>query len=557
MCARHSRGPGRVFAIRELFGARAPFVAFTMVSFSCEVCCSSVHFKDGLERATVRLLTTLRLRSQACGEIYAKKKLDQHARQCRGATFTCLDCMRWFPGSTYREHTSCISEAQKYQGALYKEKANKSEKRKSMNGADSKAMIPRNAYVEDAVEGADDSQAVAVVDVPPRAPTPPSASELPANVNVFDFLVSEETPKGSRKQIHGADGSKMIEERSMPGQFPGNGADSQYSQYSQYSNGDGSYYMQNGFSYGHAPLAPEFARYDSYNNLIDSQNSQAALMPPPPPYVTPAPKEHRKEKSEKKRKRHVEDLDLTSSAAKRPSSRDEMMVDAPKSTGRVLHSGLTGGLSKLVTDKDFYDDRIEAGPTPVSPIKRSKRGDDKDKKDKADRRKSSYTSYSTTTSKTPSSGRHADERREKHRSHRSLSPQQSQKYTSHRIEDDRHRHSRAPRDSFSSQDTSRPKRQQLRQIDYPTDRPASVQPTAANQLSRSNGGGNPRADLFMSFVTKGPESERGYSINKLLKRYHRERDVRGEEEKGEEDKELWRGLRLRRNSRGEVVLFAE
>lgn len=416
-----------------------------------------------------------------------------------------------------------------------------------MNGAGSQAMVPRKAYVEDAVDG-DDSQAVAIVDVPPRAPTPPSANELPPNVNVFDFLVSEETPKGGKKEIDVAGGAKMIEEHSIPGQFPTNGADSQYS---QYSNGDGSYYMQHGFSYGHTPLAPEFARYDSYNNLLDSQASQASMMPPPPPYVTPAPKDYRKEKSDKKRKRHVEDLDLSSSAAKRPSSRDEMMVDAPpKSAGRVLHSGLTGGLSKLVTDKDFYDDRIEAGPTPVSPIKRSKR-DDKDRKEKADRRKSSYTSYTTTTSKAPSSSKYHDDKH--HRSHRSLSPQNSQRYHHLRADDDRHRR---PRDSFSSNDTSRPQRKHLRQIDYPSERPASVQPSASNQVSRSSTTTS-RAELFMSFVTKGPESERGYSINKLLKRYHRERDVRGEEEKGEEDKELWRGLRLRRNERGEVVLFVE
>jgi cell growth-regulating nucleolar protein len=55
----------------------------------------------------------------------------------------------------------------------------------------------------------------------------------------------------------------------------------------------------------------------------------------------------------------------------------------------------------------------------------------------------------------------------------------------------------------------------------------------------------------MSYITKGPESERGCSINKVLKRYHRERDGRDDE-----DKELWKSLRVRRNSRGEIVLFA-
>jgi cell growth-regulating nucleolar protein len=31
-----------------------------------------------------------------------------------------MDCMKRFTDSSYRAHTSCISEAQKYQGALYK-----------------------------------------------------------------------------------------------------------------------------------------------------------------------------------------------------------------------------------------------------------------------------------------------------------------------------------------------------------------------------------------------------------------------------------------------------
>lgn len=64
-----------------------------------------------------------------------------------------------------------------------------------------------------------------------------------------------------------------------------------------------------------------------------------------------------------------------------------------------------------------------------------------------------------------------------------------------------------------------------------------------------------RAELFLSFVNKGPESEHGCSINKALKRYHRERGERGLGlGKPEEEKELWKCLRVRRNDRGEVVI---
>ncbi|KAF8475675.1 hypothetical protein BDZ91DRAFT_844399 [Kalaharituber pfeilii] len=63
-----------------------------MVSFSCERCC----------------------------DILAKKKLDAHAWQCRGAQFTCLDCQTTFSGTEYRGHVKCISEAEKYMGKLYR-----------------------------------------------------------------------------------------------------------------------------------------------------------------------------------------------------------------------------------------------------------------------------------------------------------------------------------------------------------------------------------------------------------------------------------------------------
>ena len=62
-----------------------------------------------------------------------------------------------------------------------------------------------------------------------------------------------------------------------------------------------------------------------------------------------------------------------------------------------------------------------------------------------------------------------------------------------------------------------------------------------------------RAELFLSFVNKGPESENGCSINKALKRYHRERGTGLA--KQDEEKELWKSLRVRRNERGEVTIL--
>jgi cell growth-regulating nucleolar protein len=66
----------------------------------------------------------------------------------------------------------------------------------------------------------------------------------------------------------------------------------------------------------------------------------------------------------------------------------------------------------------------------------------------------------------------------------------------------------------------------------------------------------PRAELLLGYINKGPESERGVSMNKALKRYHRDRNAMGVGlTRAEEEKELWRSLRMKRNDRGEIVLF--
>ena len=198
-----------------------------------------------------------------------------------------------------------MTEAQKYQGHLYRGEKKKGgqqqqqqqnqagDKRKSMQ-EQGQEMVYKGAYVEDAAE--DGSNVVAVIDVPPRAPTPP--------VNVFDFLVQDATPKAA-PAVGGAPERKMLE-RESSSMYVNHPNDSQYS---QHSNGDGATYRQHGFSYGDAPVQQTFERYDSQSNM---ENSQASMMPPPSVYATPAPKKEKKDKSEKsdkKRKRHhVDDL---------------------------------------------------------------------------------------------------------------------------------------------------------------------------------------------------------------------------------------------------------
>lgn len=60
---------------------------------------------------------------EGCNETLKKNKVDQHAARCRSCwAVSCVDCSVVFKGNDYAAHTSCISEAQKYEGSLYKEK---------------------------------------------------------------------------------------------------------------------------------------------------------------------------------------------------------------------------------------------------------------------------------------------------------------------------------------------------------------------------------------------------------------------------------------------------
>ncbi|KAF8800165.1 hypothetical protein BYT27DRAFT_7117898, partial [Phlegmacium glaucopus] len=55
-----------------------------------------------------------------CGDVVKKPKLDQHRSRCHGG-FDCIDCSTTFNSpAEYKGHTSCISEAEKYQKGLYK-----------------------------------------------------------------------------------------------------------------------------------------------------------------------------------------------------------------------------------------------------------------------------------------------------------------------------------------------------------------------------------------------------------------------------------------------------
>ncbi len=376
----------------------------------------------------------------------------------------------------------------------------------------SSALVPRKAYVEDAPDAdVGGGTALAIVDAPPEAPSPPSAvPSRPAEpVNVFDFLVTEETPNTSKVSLGGSR-EQMSIRADAPSVFEAG------PQSTGEVEGDHEYdqaYEENGYSYGADPIP------------IASKPKQIE-------YQTPAPKtfhngsrdtvyeldgrDHRS--TDKKRKRHhVEELDIN--AIRRSQERDEAMTDAPPLT---LHSGLTGGLNRLLSKSKFPPSPEYSGNEPgsLSPVKRSKTIIAKE------RGRNGSTALVKGRKAASSSRRTSDESRPR-KHHRSS-----------------HHHSNGERDNSEH----RPKRK-LKAIEY---HHPMEQPNDSKQLVVYR----TRAELFLSFVTKGPESETGCSMNKALKRYHREREEQNLGlGKAEEEKELWKSLRLKKNERGEIVVL--
>ncbi|KAJ5391962.1 hypothetical protein N7509_007452 [Penicillium cosmopolitanum] len=521
---------------------------------------------------------------EGCGDVLTKKKLDPHRGQCRGASFTCIDCMVHFWGTEYRSHTSCMTEDQKYQGALYKEKPGKGQKGKGQNNQNTpkqNAKSNPNARnqqprVDDATS---DGEIIKANIPPPPAPTPPPTSDkkpTPAvvknndpPVNVFDYLVTEDTPNASKVSL--APKEQMSMNPHAPSVFEASKA---LARLDPKTDDEGNYdiaYEENGFSYGADPIPPP--KFPTAAN---------ASME----FVTPAPKKKkdRREKkerapgsaSEKKRKRGQGD-ELSSPQ----QDIDTPMMDAPSSvvnnagTPVLAHSGLTGGLNRMMRSPSHdIDETPEHGRSAYqdtsSPIKRTRRngkelngGGDPGLgitiKNRAERLVSSMFGGTGSVVSNGSRDSHDNSRalvRTRRGSSSSADGQlEVRKKKSHRSRNvsDSHAERKSKRKSSNPTDGDRPSRRQ-KQIDERR-RSDSQSPPSEDVLQRE------MATHFLSLVSR--DSERGCSFNKALKRFHRDfadeqedhgRDSR--ERRGEDEKDLWRGLRLRRNDRGEIVVFA-
>ena len=353
------------------------------------------------------------------------------------------------------------------------------------------------AYVEEVSESYDwreylehsDDDDLSPVEPLPEAPTPPPADE--GAVNVFDFLDRNQTPAASRVSL--LQPAQPSEDKQLVRFDP-----------------DANAYI--------GPLG---------EMMEDGAMVQYGTGPVPGSTLeTPAPKGDRRKsrdsekevKKDKKRKRLHLDV------------HDQVMTDAPP----VLHSGLTGGLNKMMTRPSVFPPSPDysggdAAETPGSPLKKSKHSKNTPR--------SSRDSIGNSIMSMISSG-------PKTKSSKTKSKTKKRKDGSPETKKSRHR-SRL----------EGPKEPKL--LEYP------LGPKDGAREGGSNGDGamvvyKPRADHFLGFVNKGPDSERGCSMHKVLKRYHRERSASGPAvaSKLMEEKELWRSLRLKKNDRGEIVLFS-
>ncbi|KAK8048873.1 hypothetical protein PG994_010603 [Apiospora phragmitis] len=396
--------------------------------------------------------------------------------------------MVYFPGTEYRSHTTCMSEEQKYQGALYKPKKQKYNQPDNPPAAFEEyqpAKMQKQAYVEDVTEeyeayrdydSDDDTRSTA--DLPPEAPTPPPAVD---ELNVFDFLV-DATPNASRLELPSKNDSQQLVKFKSD--------------------------------------AEEYIDPAGYMVDEDMVHYGAGPIPAQVQFETPIPKAERRRtkdgeiKKDKKRKRlHI---DTNSPLAIENGPADQVMTNAPE-----LHTGLTGGLNRMMRPvfppSPDYSGGDGGDHSPASPIKKSKSKSKTSRTETLGNNLKALVSGTSKLTKVSKKRKNSSERKEKKKHH--------------------HHHSdteKAPKLIEFRPTTADGKEPDGQLIVY-----------------------KPRSELFLSMCTKGPDSERGYSINKALKRFHRERSSSGTSlGRSSEEKELWRSLRMRRNERGEIVLFS-
>ncbi|KAI9728930.1 MAG: hypothetical protein M1828_000015 [Chrysothrix sp. TS-e1954] len=449
---------------------------------------------------------------EGCGDVLTKKKLDPHKQRCYDAFYTCLDCMTTFQGTQYRSHTSCISEAQKYQGSLYKDKNARSEASRSSNTSTNTSNAPKATRAPPETQArpaAKPSTQLARVDAPPPAPSPPNAHLTATPANVSEYLGGDRSPSFSATSADSSDNQRPDRHQQKAVKKAYSSPLARASPGAQSSQGPG-------YTYGSGPVPKTMQRFAS--DLVDASQSRSGLGAMVTETRTPAPQRHDEHNgvtadatdpnSSKKRKR-VQREDNESVAAGKPSTTQEGKTH--------LHSGLTGGLSRLLERSERHVDE----PSPLNPKKETRQA------------------------QTGEQG-HGGSRVSHSRTERDDGP-----YT----KKTRYRYTADDESSI----TSGPRRQ-----DSVADSKSGSRKLQATKAPPRHRLSQSRSSFFLSLVDKPHSSNKGQSIWGTLKSFHEGvvggTDGTGYRESGirdDEEKRLMKGLRMKVNKDGDVVLFAK
>jgi cell growth-regulating nucleolar protein len=451
--------------------------------------------------------------------------------------------------------------------------------------------VPRQAYVEDAAD----------FDTPPHVPTPPPAVPEASNRDsVFDYMVDDGREVGTPHISFAKEKEEMSMKQAAPSIFSNSRPSSRNGEEYEHSRD----YEENGYTWGAEPVKPR--------GLLEMNDSSLTLE-----FMTPAAKETKSKLNKKERPAsHSRTNSGSEKKRKRPTDDqihelegDTLMAETVKADTPVIHSGLTGGISRMMSHDESYPFRRSPDPEdrrdaiivkerstrrnhkieePMSPLKRTRHTKDENSnglgisiKGRAVKALSmvggallpsqgaSEMSNTRTRRRASSSDNGQSLTRIQNGEKRERKKHKVQRHngtSSANIRHEprsRHRHSDDSRSPSQERSTSR----KLKAIEYRKhDESASESDSETARASRKAKGANGDMVVFgaeektrracRSFLANAPglDSEKGYSVHKMLKRWHKHNDVRSSASKLEDEQDLWRALRIKRNEKGEFVV---
>ncbi|KAI8820823.1 LYAR-type C2HC zinc finger-domain-containing protein [Fimicolochytrium jonesii] len=146
----------------------------------------------------------------SCQETLKKAKLDQHTYRCHYAQFTCIDCSTTFQGTDYKAHTSCISEAEKYQGALYKGPKKGANKQQNNNNKQAKAASTPTPTPDSKSNIAKAPASLSLIDQIKNAE---AAAATSTGTTITTTVVTEEVTKTEKRPREAEEGEEKKEKK--------------------------------------------------------------------------------------------------------------------------------------------------------------------------------------------------------------------------------------------------------------------------------------------------------------------------------------------------------